>query len=111
MKELFKDVKKLEERVEKLEFQNANYRASFMLLYYAMKNEWVKELVEKSDIQFKEVCPSFKSQCTKEEILDYISHLKTIEKRWKINNFIKKIEDPSDKAFLLDEIIKAKKEV
>lgn len=112
-KERYKMNKNLSKMVEELEmllsganFAKANYRAMAILFYHGMKNEWVKDRIRQADLPL-----SFGESITKEEVDDYISHIKSIEKRRRIRTIIDKLDNDSDKAFLLDELMKNKKEV
>lgn len=95
-----KMVEKLEKEKREVELYKKEYEIVNKLLYYAMKYDWVKEMVENSNINF-----GIKEDCSKEEINDYITYIKSFKKRITLSNILEKIDNPLDKAFLLDEII------
>lgn len=97
-------VSQLEKNYDRTIFEKENYKKMAMLFYYGMKYEWVKQKIGQAHL------PSyFKKDCTKEEIEDYISHIKSIENRKKMKDILNKLDNDLDKAFLLDLFIQNKK--
>lgn len=70
METLSEKVKELEKERDRLNFQRDRYRTMSILLYCAMRNDWVKEMVLNSEISFK-----FRTRFSLPEIRDYISRL------------------------------------
>ena len=74
MEELCKIAKELKRDRDEISFQRDKYKKMCILLYSAMQNEWVKEMIKKSNIEFK-----FRTLYTKEEIQFYIMQLESLK--------------------------------
>ena len=97
-------VKDLEKDSHELRLLKEQYKITSRLLYYAIKHEWVKEMIEEADIDFK-----LDDLCSKEEIQDYIKYIKNFERRMDLTKLLDKVDDPMDKAIVLNEIMNLKR--
>ena len=77
--------------------------AKYRLLFYGMKYEWVREIIEKEDIHFE-----LSHSCSKEEIEDYIKIIKSEKTNLAIDILKEKFKeetDPLKQAEILNAIL------
>lgn len=94
---------KTEKEIHELRLLKEQYKITSQLLYYAMNHEWVKEMVEEANIDFK-----MDELCSKEEIQDYINYIKNFERRTDLAKLLYKLDDPMDQAIIVSEMMKLK---
>lgn len=100
MNSLSEMVKDLEDEKRRLDLFTKQYQATIELLYFAVKHDWVKDMIndEKLDL-------GIRGDCTKNQIKDYIAYIKKFDDRLQLNRIIQNLDSPQDKAFILSKFM------